>query len=110
MKLTVVFLLVTLMVCCYSDTAVEVCPPIEVVLNKFFFSSMTDYMKMMAPFATSPEMTEAASRLKQCTLEATQEELLAKEQLLKNILAMCGLLPKLPEHLLPRISEDGDVH
>ncbi|XP_060610919.2 secretoglobin family 1D member 2-like [Anolis sagrei] len=95
MKLTVVFLLVTLMVCCYSDTAVEDCH-LNDIFTKFLTGSSEDYMKAIAPFSSSADMTEAASRMKQCAPETPEQELLARKEVLKNILAKCAEMPKLP--------------
>nr|XP_060610919.1 secretoglobin family 2A member 2-like [Anolis sagrei ordinatus] len=95
MKLTVVFLLITLMVCCYSDTAVEDCH-LSDIFTKFLDGPSEDYLKVIAPFSTSADMTEAASRMKQCALEALEQELLARKEVLKNILAKCAEIPKLP--------------
>ncbi|XP_067319325.1 uteroglobin-like [Anolis sagrei] len=96
MKLTVVFLLVTLMVCCYSATAEDVCLPLIDIITKWLFGSSDDYMKAIAPYLTTADMTEAASRLKQCALEATEQDLMEKDKLLKNILANCVEIPTVP--------------
>ncbi|CAI5763087.1 secretoglobin family 1D member 2-like [Podarcis lilfordi] len=89
MKLTTVFLLGTLLVCCYSATAMKTCPVLVDTLTNFLFASHDDYMKAIDRFATTEEMKKAASVLKQCAVGLPESVLIAKSQVLLNILHEC---------------------
>ncbi|XP_053165886.1 secretoglobin family 1D member 2-like [Hemicordylus capensis] len=94
MKLTAVLLLVTLMTCCYSATAVETCPLLLDVLTKFLLASHEDYMEAIAPFAPTDEVKQAACDLKQCTLKVSRATAEANAQILQNVMEKCAELPQ----------------